>query len=560
MKTVEYRKAWAFLDDYRGKEFKGEWPNIWQLLHITTLRFPDKLAFHSFEPEEKYTYRELETIVKDIAGFLEKDGVRPGDKIGVIGVNSPEWMFAYFAVLYAGAVIVPLDNALHTDELEHYMEFGGVTRLFAESSRLERTDKDGKLSIVKYPLETITALKAPYEPIEPQKEDDLASILFTSGTTGTPKGVMLTHKNLVSDCLLTQGNILITDKDVIYAVLPLHHSYTMQAVIYMAISTGGTVVFGKKLAMSRIKIELREGKVTMLMAVPMLYNKIIAGLMRGVKEKSKVLYVLIRFLMSVSGILKHIGVNVGKKWFSFLLKNVSLENIRVCISGGGPLPVSTFKQYQQLGIDFVQGYGLTEASPITHLNPIEAFRMESVGRKHPQEEVRIVDPDEDGNGVIYVKGPMVMKGYYNNPEATAEVLSPDGWLNTGDVGHQDEDGYLYLTGRAKSVIVTEGGKNVFPEEIEDKFQLYGEIDQLCVIKYMKDKSRLSEGIAAVIVPADKEGDRAAVEKRLQEIVDEVNKNLQGYKRITKVIFTYDRLPMTSTSKIKRNEVQALFKD
>ena len=560
MKTVEYRNAWAFLDDYRGKVFEGEWPNIWQLLHITTLRFPDNLAFRSFEPEERYTYTELEEIVKGIAGFLQKEGVKPGDKIGVVGVNCPEWMFAYFAVLYAGAVIVPLDNTLHPAEIEHFSSFGGVSRLFCNKERVSEVDKDGRLGLVKYALETIQDLKAPYTPIEPQKEDDLASILFTSGTTGTPKGVMLTHKNLVSDCLLTQGNILITEKDAIYCVLPLHHAYTMEATIYMAISTGGTVVFGKKLAMSRIKVELKEGEVTMLMAVPLLYNKIIAGLMNGVKQKSKVLYGLIRFLMTISGLLKKLGINVGKKWFSFLLKNVSLENIRVCISGGGPLPVSTFKMYQQLGIDFVQGYGLTEASPITHLNPIEAFRLESVGRKHPQEEVKIVDPDSDGNGIIYIKGPMVMPGYYNNPEATKAVLSEDGWLNTGDVGHQDEDGYLYLTGRAKSVIVTEGGKNVFPEEIEDKFQLYAEIDQLCVIKYIVDKARLSEGIACVIVPADKEGDKAAVEKKINSIVDEVNSSLQAYKRITKVIISYDRLPMTSTSKVKRNEVQKLYEE
>ena len=560
MKTVEYRKPWAFLDSYRGKEFKGEWPCIPELLHITALRFPERQAFRAFEPDEQYSYRELEEIVKGIAGYLQMDGVKPGDKLGVIGHNSPSWMFAYFATLYAGAVIVPLDNTLHIDELEHFMEFGGVSRLFCSDARAKALEKDGRLPMKRYRLETLKELQAPYSPLPLGDEDALASILFTSGTTGTPKGVMLTHKNLVSDCLLTQGNILITENDVIYAVLPLHHAYTMQAVVYMAISTGGSVVFGKKLAMSRIKVELKEGKVTMLMAVPMLYNKILAGLMRGVKEKSKTLYAIIRFLMWVSGILKRMGLNVGKKWFSFLLEKVSLENIRVCISGGGPLAVSTFRMYQQLGIDFVQGYGLTEASPITHLNPLEAFRLGSVGRKHPGEEVKIMDPDSDGNGIICIKGPMVMKGYYNNPEATEEVLTEDGWLNTGDVGHQDADGYLYLTGRAKSVIVTEGGKNVFPEEIEDKFQLYGEIEQICVIKYMANKERLSEGIAAVIVPQDRTGDRKAAEERISQIVDEVNRSLQSCKRITKVIISYDKLPMTSTSKVKRNEVQALYDD
>ena len=219
--------------------------------------------------------------------------------------------------------------------------------------------------------------------------------------------------------------------------------------------------------------------------------------------------------------------------------------------------------FNELGIDFVQGYGLTEASPITHVNPVEAFRLESVGKKFPMEEVKIIDPDSDGNGVICIKGPMVMKGYYNNPEATAEVLSADGWLNTGDVGHQDKDGYLYLTGRAKNVIITEGGKNVFPEEIEDHFQLHSEIEQCCVIGYVKDAARKAEGIAMIVVPSEElmkgvGSDKALAEKRVNEIVDAVNHEIQQYKRIDKVIVVYEPLPMTSTKKVKRNDVKARF--
>jgi long-chain acyl-CoA synthetase len=335
------------------------------------------------------------------------------------------------------------------------------------------------------------------------QSEDTAAILFTSGTTGTPKGVMLSHRNMVSDCYLAQGNMSLSPNDVFYAILPIHHSYTMMAVFFEAISVGASIVFGKKLIISQILKELKEGEVTMFLAVPMLFNKMIAALMNGVREKGIVLYGLIRFLMSVSGLLKKVfKVNVGKKMFGFLLKKLSLDKNRICISGGGPLPASTFKMFNQLGIDFVQGYGLTETSPITHLNPVEAYIETSVGKKIPQVEVKIVNPDSDGNGIIYIKGPMVMQGYYNNPEATAEVLE-DGWLNTGDVGHQDARGYLYLTGRAKNIIVTEGGKNVFPEEIEDHFQLYNEIDTICVLGYLTDKKTKSEGIRALVYPDQK---------------------------------------------------------
>ena len=220
--------------------------------------------------------------------------------------------------------------------------------------------------------------------------------------------------------------------------------------------------------------------------------------------------------------------------------------------------------FNELGIDFVQGYGLTEASPITHVNPVEAFRVESVGKKLPETDVRIVDPDSDGNGLIYIKGPMVMKGYYNNPEATAEVLA-DGWLNTGDVGHQDEDGYLYLTGRKKNVIVTEGGKNVFPEEVEDPFQLFEDIDQICAFGYLEDRELKREGIRAVIVPSKScidrfEGDNVLIEKRMNDIVDEVNRGVVSHKRISRVDVVYDTLPMTGTKKVKRGDVIAKYGD
>ena len=248
--------------------------------------------------------------------------------------------------------------------------------------------------------------------------------------------------------------------------------------------------------------------------------------------------------------------------FGFLLKQISLDTNRICICGGGPLPDSTFKMFNELGIDFVQGYGLTETSPITHLNPTYAYIESSVGKIIPTLEQKIVSPDKDGNGIIYIKGSVVMKGYYKNQEATDEVLDADGWLNTGDVGHVDSNGYLYLTGRAKNIIVTEGGKNVFPEEIEDHFQLYNEIDQICIVPFIKDAAKKSEGIKALIFPNQdwlKEVGDSAAEKRINQIISEVNKDSQPYKRIEKILITKEALPTTSTKKIKRFEVMKLYK-
>ncbi|MGH0052842.1 MAG: AMP-dependent synthetase/ligase [Sphaerochaetaceae bacterium] len=571
-------KPWDFLEAYRGKQFQGAWPTVVEMFEISVQRYPQNKCFTAFVPKkETFTYQEVRSHIISVADYLVSKGVKKDDKIAVIGKNSPEWAISYLAILYAGAIVVPLDNTLSNKDMTKYMEFAGVKILFADAERVESFDEENALGLTerislepdtRYPF--VLDCKAKAQTYPKAECEETAAILFTSGTTGTPKGVMLSHRNLVSDCYLAQGNMRIFSTDVFYAILPIHHSYTMMAVFFEAISVGAAIVFGKKLVISQVLKELKEGEVTMFLAVPMLFNKMIAALMNGVKEKGIVLYGLIRFLMSISGLLKKIfKVNVGKKMFGFLLKKLSLETNRICISGGGPLPASTFKMFNQLGIDFVQGYGLTETSPITHLNPVEAYIESSVGKKVPRTEVKIVNPDAEGNGVIYIKGPMVMQGYYNNPEATAEVLE-DGWLNTGDVGYQDAQGYLYLTGRAKNLIVTEGGKNVFPEEIEDHFQLYSEIDTICVLGYLIDKKSKSEGIRALIYPAEKFrddmqkefGDKAKekIEERMQQIVSEVNKELQSYKKITRVTVVDEPLEMTSTKKVKRFVVAQKYKD
>lgn len=573
-------KPWDFLDEYRSSMFEGQWPTVVQMFEISVKRFAQNKCFSAFVPvKESFTYSEVHEKILRIADFLVEKGVGKDTKVAVSGKNSPEWAIAYLSILYAGAIVVPLDATLSNKDMAKLMAFADVKILFADTERLADFDTEDALKLTdRISLESDSSYPFLFDIKASKKQkrrqatsDETAAILFTSGTTGTPKGVMLSHNNLVSDCYLAQAHMTLYPSDVFYAILPIHHAYTMMAVFFEAISVGASIVFGKKLVISQVLKELKEGEVTMFLAVPMLFNKMIAALMNGVKEKGVVLYGFIRFLMGISGVLKKIfKVNVGKKMFGFLLKKLSLDKNRICISGGGPLPASTFKMFNELGIDFVQGYGLTETSPITHLNPVEAYIETSVGKKLPQTEVKIVEPDGEGNGIIYIKGPMVMQGYYNNKEATDEVLDKDGWLNTGDVGYQDAQGYLYLTGRAKNLIVTEGGKNVFPEEIEDYFQLYSEIETICVLGYLIDKKTKSEGIRALIYPAQKyreemeksHGDQAKVkiEERMNQIVSEVNKQLQAYKKINRVTVIDEPLEMTSTKKVKRFVVAQKYKD
>ena len=557
---------------YQGKKYMGQWPTFREMMEISEERFPDNEAFKAIVPKVvTFTYKQALKKIREIAYYLIATGAKKGDHIAVTGKNSPEWALAYFAISFAGCIIVPLDYSLHIEDMEKILAFGDVDRIFIDGEKIDEIDKEGKLFKEKISLEPeskgykyVLDLTGPETELPKLHAEDTAAMLFTSGTTGTPKGVMLSFSNFMSSTLSSQRLFDVYPTDVFYAILPIHHAYTMTAVLLETVISGASCVFGKRLVTPIMLKELKEGKITMLLAVPMLFNKLLAGLMAGVHKQGPFKENLIHFLMGFSGFMKKVfHVNLGKKIFgNMLLSKISLDKMRLCICGGGPLPASTFKQFNQLGIDFVQGYGLTETSPIININPIEVYIEESVGIPIPGVEEKIVSPDEDGNGIIYVRGPQVMKGYYKNDEATEEVLSSDGWLNTGDVGHIDSNGFLYLTGRAKSIIVTEGGKNVFPEEIEDKFQLFNEIEQCCIIPYMINKEMKTEGIRMVIYPTEaylKEHGMEETSRHMEEVVESVNKDLQSYKKITMVTVVDQPLPMTSTKKVKRFEVVKMFK-
>lgn len=558
-------QPWNFLDNYRDKLFTGQWPSLAVMFDISTLRYPDNKCFECFTPQHiVFTYKEASQKMDEIARHLTSLGVKKGDRVGLTGKNSPQWALAYMGITRMGAIVVPVDYTLNDEEIEHFFNFVEIKGLFVEDERFDRIGKDDKYGF-KYALTDVTNL--PHSDLEYEEAvaSDSAAFLFTSGTTGTPKVVELTHENLVADCFMAQGSMNIYPTDVFYAILPIHHAYTMLAVFIESMSVGANLVFGKKLVVSQIFKEMKEAKVTMLLAVPMLYNKIYSGIMKGVAQKGKFVSAIIKAMMNVSGFFRRaFNINIGKRMFGFLLKKVSFETNRICISGGGPLPPETSEGFNKLGIDFVQGYGLTETSPILTLDPIFDYNPKSIGKPLTFVQIKFDSPDSQGNGEICVKGPMLMKGYYKNPQATVEVIDSEGWLHTGDIGYQDKDGFVYLTGRAKNIIVTEGGKNIFPEEIEDHFQLYFDIEQICVLGYTADSSKKSEGVAAVIYPS-KEcrraiTDKEQMQKHMEEIVEVVNKDLLPYKRIRRIIIADEEMEMSSTKKIKRFTVARKYAD
>lgn len=578
MKPIRQEVSWKFLDAYRGEIFNSEWPTLPQMFRISQMRYGERPCFVDFEgkdgAKQTYTYNEAWQKIETLAQWMMANGVKKGDHVAVSGKNSPEWAVVFFAAMLAGAVAIPLDYALHENEIENLLKTAKPKMLFVDEEKFQHFSSSKKSMKVfslspKEKESFVYNLKSAKKaiPFPEVSQEDTAAILFTSGTTGVPKGVMLSHKNLVSDCFIAQQNLILYPEDVFYNLLPIHHAYTMQAALICPLSSGCSIVFGKSMAVSRLLKELDEGKISVMLGVPLLYNKVYSGIKKGIAAKGKAAEILVNAIMGICYFIRKItGKNIGRHLLRSVLEAAHFSTMRVAICGGGPLAPSVFKAYNSLGIDFIQGYGLTETSPIVTLNPLEHFKIESIGMDFsPYEEIKILCPNEDGIGEIAVKGPMVMQGYYNMPEETAEMFTPDGFLKTGDLGWMDSEHYVMLSGRAKNLIVTEGGKNVYPEEIEDAFQLYYDVEQIMVRGYIANEATKSEQIEALIYPSDDMIKRLGASRKeisgnlkiydeIKIIVDKVNKTLQPYARISKITILNEPLEMTTTRKIKRGNI------
>lgn len=574
-RTHDNFEPWRFLDEFRGTDFEGKWPTVPQMFNITVKRVGNKACFTDFEGPEgaknTLSYPQVQAKVNQLANWFASQGIKKGDRIAVSGKNSPEWGVVFLAAMAVGAIVCPIDWALHEKEVVNLLNTAEPKFFFVDEEKYDFF-KEGGFSYKVYSLSPKCSEEYAYNlsaegtfALDSPTENDLAAILFTSGTTGSPKGVMLTHKNLVSDAYIAQSRMNIYSTDVFYALLPIHHAYTMQAVFIETLAVGAECVFGKSMAVSRLMKELKEGQITMLLGVPLLFNKLLAGILKGIRAKGIFVYGIIKLLLSISYIVKKLfGVNIGKKLFKTVLQQANIYSLRIAICGGGPLADSVFKIYNEMGIDFVQGYGLTETSPIICLNPIYHFKIQSVGQYFfPMMEMKILNPSADGIGEIAVKGPMVFKGYYKMPEATREVFTEDGFFKTGDLGWLDDEGFLMLSGRAKNLIVTAGGKNVYPEEIENAFQLFSDVNQITVQAYVEDEKSKDEEIEALIYVSDDVYARLGLERKnneqneqvfkiIKEIVDKVNKTQQPYARISKITLLEQPLEMTTTQKVKRN--------
>lgn len=514
------------------------------------------------------TYSDLRECAESLGTFIAGLGLKKGDRVGIIGDNCPEWAVTYLATVSAGFVAVPIDRDLTEREIRHILEFSGVKLLVAgpkylsflqeemsESKEMQFTVSMGEEEPAggyAFPAaleQGRVALKGgdrcfAEATVAP---DDLAVLIFTSGTTGASKGVMLTHRNIASNVVGTSCHVAIDAEDVVLSVLPLHHTYEATAGFLTALYQGAAICYAESLR--RVAENLRETKASVMLGVPALFEAMYRRIQAGIEEKGPGKFTVAKGLASLSELL--LRRNVRRKLFRSLHDRFG-GALRLLISGGAAINPAVSKGYRELGIDFIQGYGLTEYSPIVSVNRVDSFKDDSVGYPLPGTEIRIVDDE------IVVRGPCVMKGYFRNPSATSDSIK-DGWLYTGDLGTIDKEGFLHITGRKKSVIVTPNGKNVYPEELEALLSESRFILECIVWGGPDDDPSLTE-VQALIVPDTQEFDQSYGasqydEAKMTEVISEevrkLNKQLANYKRIKKFVLRYEEFEKTTTRKIKR---------
>lgn len=537
----------------------------------TARRFPDKTAV--LEPAEpghfrSVTYGQLWNNVEWAArGIL---ALNPKPVVALAGDNSIQWYTAYLAVMRAGGVVVPIDRELPPADMRTIVHYSGANTAVHDPRFMDVfSDIHGVTSFamnmggMNAPRHLSDLVRAGRsggaELPEGFDVNAPASICYTSGTTGMAKGVVLSQENIVSDLRQVTSFVRILQKDIFLSVLPVHHTYECTCGFLLPLSSGCTIAIAHGL---RYVVEdLVATRATVVIGVPLLwenmYRRIMANIRNAPGGRTKY-----RVGSIISGIGEFFGArNLRRKVFTQVHQRFG-GGLRLFVSGGAGIDPQVIQGFQALGFNILEGYGLTETAPIVSVNRDSACRPGSVGLVMPECSVRIEDPDESGVGEILVKGPNVMLGYHNDPEATARVLTPDRWFHTGDYGRVDQDGFLYITGRKKNVIIAKNGKNVFPEEIETVLNRADHVNE-CMV-FGKTVESKGEEIWVVVVPnrdllieeAEKAGRKITPEDEIQAVraaVQRYNEAAPLFKRIAGFIVSEEDLPKTTTKKIRRNE-------
>ncbi|HEY9897990.1 MAG TPA: AMP-binding protein [Pantanalinema sp.] len=544
--------------DYPGARLLSQGaPQLGRLPERMAAAYADRTALVMRRGPElsRWTFDDLAARVNGMVARLEAEGVRAGDRVALMGDNSPEWILAFLAIVTLGAIAVPLDTQLTPEELARIFAHAEPTCAFV-GARLLSTFPPGRTLIPLAPEEFLTQAAAFASPALP---DDVAALLYTSGTSGNPKGVALTHRNLWADALGCAEVLYVKPEDVSLCLLPLHHAYSLTCAL-VALASGISLAFTPSLKPDSILKTLHDAKVTAIPAVPLVLDHLARGIEDRIAELPKTRQWIARGLIGLGRRLRPLlGAHVARWVCAPIVR--PFGRLRGLIVGGAPLNPASAGFFHALGLTVLHGYGLTETSPVVALTPSPWRPGDGVGAPLRGVEVCIHDPADDGIGEIWVRGPNVMAGYFRNPEATAHALK-DGWLRTGDLGRRDARGYLHILGRSKDIVVLPNGKNVYPDELEQHYGRGEAIAEICVVPAQGPDG--AEYPLGVIVPDPAALDRLlgpgrsaeAVRDLLSEEIKRLSTGLADYKRLKRFEVQDAPLPRNNARKVLRHAVRS----
>lgn len=548
------------------------------VLEESAKRYSNNISV-SFVDKSSLTYADFKIKVDETIKYLKSVGITSGDKVAILSENQPNWGVAYFAITSMGAVAVPIMTEFHTAEVHHILRHSESKAIFVSAKyfskieEFESSDLHSRILLDDFSVippqiksdlikEVINGAKQEFAKIkeaafklvglisEDVEEDDLALILYTSGTTGHSKGVMLTHKNVVSNAVATLNIVYADDKDRFLSILPLFHTFESTLGLVIPIMVGASVYYIDKPPTPAVLLPaFQKVKPTVMLAVPLVIEKICRNkIFPEINKKF-----IVRSLYKIPTVRKKINQAAGKK----LMQTFGGQLRMFCI-GGASLPEDVELFLKEGKFPYAIGYGLTETSPlVTGTNP-ENVKFRSCGKPILWSQVKIDNPDrKNGEGEVLIKGPNVMKGYYKDPEKTKEVFTEDGWFKSGDLGVLDQNGYLYIKGRSKNVIIGSNGKNIYPEEIESIINSLPFVSESLVMEK-------GEILVAKIHPNYDEIDlfydikklsepeiRKIKNKIFDELLAQINQRVNTFSRINKIIEQTIPFEKTPTQKIKR---------
>ncbi|QQS41521.1 MAG: AMP-binding protein [Acidobacteriota bacterium] len=558
-------------EDLKAQERRSyTYRDLMDMFDTATKRFPTRVSMkiERHGKMEQYTFGDVRELALRVGGFLAHKGVEAGDRVILFSHNMPEWGMAYFGILKAGATAVPIDPASSVKEVVTFAEAGEVSailisaRLADEHADLADKLKEAKLDVPVYDFEEVFEMPSEIEEAKrlallPDKiiATSTASLIFTSGTTGKPKAVMLTHKNFTSMVSMLSSVLEMSVEDGVLSVLPLHHTFEFSAGFLTPFSNGTQIRYLDDLTSDELTRAIETGHVTGMIGVPALWEMLHRRIKTRFRERGDWFADIADNIIDFNAWIRdNTPFNLGPIVF-FPIHEGMGGNMRYLVSGGSALSEKVQKDLHGLGFTILEGYGLTESSPVlTVARPQNELLRGSVGKPLPGVEIKIENQDARGVGEIYARGQNIMAGYYNDEAATEEALD-DRWLKTGDLGKLDDDGNLYIVGRSKEVIIDSNGKNIYPDEIEDLYSKSKYIKELSVVGLPDEDG--GEKIASLVVP-DYEYDialtRAATNKKVEEHFREVSASLPFFKRVKVLRLTPFELPRTATRKVKRREV------